>query len=621
MIKSDKSLNRRQLLKLLGVGAGGALLAACGAQPTPAAPAPAAEAPKPTEAPKEEPKPTEAPKEEAKPTEAPKAEAPAAANIRALPADAAPKEHQVAVFTGALPYTYLDATLSIYNAQVGANLHNIPMISFNHDFEVLPRAAKSWKVDDKGTTWTFSLRDDIKWTDGKALNAEDFVSAMQVIVDPKWAHDFNWYYGETKLVNFAECTKGEKPVTDVGAKQGANEFEVIMETTSPVPYLPLMLPYLTATHAKFVRDANGEVNKAYNLDPATAVSCGPFVLKVNTPDRVVHEANRNLPTDLQPYLEKMVHVVIPVEQAFQAYQSGQIDHMQLIQTADIQATLADEKLKAEVQPDVGDFRCDYMFFDISKAPFDNLKFRQAISHLVNRDAIIENITTPLASKPAFGFLAPGFPGHNPELKSIQNYDPELAKKLYAESGVKVDKLLLEVRSNDGETRRTIGEFIGATIKEHLAIDVEVAFVDQKIFMDKLNKKPTEITFGMISYGMDYLDQSNMLSVFRKGGRHNWNNDEYQKLLDDAGPEADKAKRDEMYKKAEQLLAESCYAVFIAFRTVPKLTKPYVAGESLKAGKFNTVPGLPWPDRDSLAIHQIEMYMNKSVVDARPTPPA
>ncbi len=620
-----KLLSRRQILKIAGLAAGGTLLAACNAA-TPAAPAAPAAEPTKAEAPKaEEPKPTEppppteAPKaEEPKPTEAP-AEAPAAMG-RKLPDDAAAADQQVLVQSGDGGRTYLDLSYTVYNRHVGSDLYSMPPVRFNHDFDLLPGAAKSWKVDEKGTSWTFMLRDDIKWTDGKNLNADDFVTTFQYYADPKVAMDFNWYFAEAKVVNFDAATKGDKPITDVGVRKGANEFELVMETSSPVPYLPAMLTYYTPLHTTVVRDGDGW-NKSYNIEPAKAVSSGPYILKEYTPERVVAEINPNYPADLQPYIQKVISIVLPPEQRFQAYQANQIDHMQLIQTADIEAVLADPELSKQVTGDVGDFRCDYMFFDVTKAPFDNKKVRQAISHLVDRDAIIENITKPLASKPAYSFLAPGFPGHNPDLKSIQNYDPALAKKLYEESGVKIDKLLLEVRSNDGETRKTIGEYIAASIKENLGIEVEVAFVEQKIFMDKLNAKPTQVTFGMISYGMDYLDQSNMLSVFKTGGRHNWNNAEFQKLIDEAGPMTDTAKRNETYRKAEQLLVEDVPAVFIAFRTIPKMLKPYMAGNSLKPGKLNTVPGMSWPDYSVLADHIQEMYITKSVADFRKTPPA
>ena len=173
-----------------------------------------------------------------------------------------------------------------------------------------------------------------------------------------------------------------------------------------------MLTYYTPLHATVVRDGDGW-NKSYNIEPAKAVSSGPYVLKEYTPERVVAEINPNYPADLQPYIQKVISIVLPPEQRFQAYQANQIDHMQLIQTADIEAVLADPELSKQVTGDVGDFRCDYMFFDVTKAPFDNKKFRQAISHLVDRDAIIENITKPLASQPGLQLPGAGLPRPQP----------------------------------------------------------------------------------------------------------------------------------------------------------------------------------------------------------------
>ncbi len=220
-----KLLSRRQVLKIAGLAAGGTLLAACGAQATPAAPAPVAEATKAPEpaAPVAEatavPEPTAAPVAEATAEPAPTEAPVAAATGRKMPDDAAPIEQQVFVQPGDSGRTYLDATMSIYNAHMGANLHNMPPVAFNHDFELVPRAAKSWKVSEDGKTWAFALRDDIKWTDGKSLNADDFVAAIHLVVDKDWAHDFNWYYAETKLENFAEVTKGEKKLKKLAPKR------------------------------------------------------------------------------------------------------------------------------------------------------------------------------------------------------------------------------------------------------------------------------------------------------------------------------------------------------------------------------------------------------------------
>lgn len=183
---------------------------------------------------------------------------------------------------------------------------------------------------------------------------------------------------------------------------------------------------------------------AYNSNPATCVSCSPFIVKEFSPTR----ANPKAADDIKPFLERMI--AVPLPDAFQAYQANQLDYATAGNAAQVDAVLNDPQLSAQATPDVGDFRTDYFFFDVTKPPFDNLKFRQALSHLLDRDSIVKFITKPLLARPAYSFLASGFPAANGEaLKEIQRYDPELAKQLYAESGVKVDKLLLQMRGDLG----------------------------------------------------------------------------------------------------------------------------------------------------------------------------
>ena len=79
-------------------------------------------------------------------------------------------------------------------------------------------------------------------------------------------------------------------------------------------------------------------------------------------------------------------------------------------------------------------------------------------------------------------------------------------------------------------------------------------MDQAPFMEELLKKPTNIPFGWVTYGMDYLDATNMLSVWKSGGRHNWNNADFDKLVVDGGAITnDPAARSKAMKDAEKLL--------------------------------------------------------------------
>jgi peptide/nickel transport system substrate-binding protein/oligopeptide transport system substrate-binding protein len=91
------------------------------------------------------------------------------------------------------------------------------------------------------------------------------------------------------------------------------------------------------------------------------------------------------------------------------------------------------------------------------------------------------------------------------------------------------KLTLKLRA-EGPTPLAVAQAYAAALKESLGIEVEVNNMDFKAFMDELNAKPTGVQFTLISYGMDYLDPSNMLGVFLSGGRHSWSNAEYDSLV-------------------------------------------------------------------------------------------
>ena len=153
--------------------------------------------------------------------------------------------------------------------------------------------------------------------------------------------------------------------------------------------------------------------------------------------------------------------------------------------------------------------------------------RQAFSHVVPRDDLIKQIIKPSQGIPAFSFLMPGFPAANSEgLKDIQSYDPATAKQLLADAGFPdgkgFPKLTLWLR-NEAPVRQAMAQAIAASIKQNLGIDVEVSNKETKTFTDAMNAKPTQIQFGMVSYGFDFLDPYNMLSVWLGGGRHNWKN--------------------------------------------------------------------------------------------------
>jgi peptide/nickel transport system substrate-binding protein/oligopeptide transport system substrate-binding protein len=178
---------------------------------------------------------------------------------------------------------------------------------------------------------------------------------------------------------------------------------------------------------------------------------------------------------------------------------------------------------------------------------------------------------------------------------------------------------------DGPIQLAIAQAYADSIKQNLGIEVEVKDVVSKDFMADLLKKDAEgkpdttIDFGMISYGMDYLDPSNMLSVMKGsdlGGRHSWNNKAFQDLLAQAGPMTDVEARTKLYQEAEKLMVEDAAFVWAVHRTPLNLWKPYLKGASFAPGKVNTNPGFAWPGLSSMNGAISEVYIGNNVDEYR-----
>ena len=161
----------------------------------------------------------------------------------------------------------------------------------------------------------------------------------------------------------------------------------------------------------------------------------------------------------------------------------------------------------------------------------------------------------------------------------------------------------------------VAQAIAASIKQNLGIDVEVSNKENKTFTDALNAKPTQIQFGMVSYGMDFLDPYNMLSVWLGGGRHNWNNASSTtwSRRPPRSP-ATRPQRIKMFQDAEKLLVTEAPGVFIYHRYQSDLYKPYLKGTELEPDQ-NGVAAIHWPGYSSFSQVIGSMYISKDASSA------
>ncbi|HET9660292.1 MAG TPA: peptide ABC transporter substrate-binding protein [Thermomicrobiales bacterium] len=523
-------------------------------------------------------------------------------------AEATPAAKQVLVTaTDASFSKALDFYVRVYERAGPADVYSEPLVRVDKQFQIQPAAAESWESAEDGLTWTFKIREGLTWSDGNPVTANDWVTTFQTVVSPEAAWDFTWYF-QGVLKNWTEAVNGDVTPDQIGVRLGANEYELVFETTAPAPYLPAMLLYSLPLSAAGL----GSNGLFYNTDPETAISSGPYILSEWIPDQEVTAIRNEAYTGTIPGLpDELRTKLTSPDNYFTLYQANEIDYMLSPPPAALTIMMNDEETAKEVFSGVGDFPTYYVFFDVTKEPWTDLKVRQAWSHAVDRDSLQTSILGPSGVQ-AYSFLAPGFPASNSEgLKDIQNYDPEKAKALLAEAGFPdgdgFPKQQLMLRAPT-PLEKTAAEAIASMISENLNIDIEIVAQDQQGYMAALTAKPTEISLGFIRYGMDYFDPFNMLGLWLSGGRHSWSNADYDEKVHAAAEFlGDPEERLNMFKDAEKILVEDVPAVFVYHGKEVQFIKPWVAGAFIEPDD-NGITAIHWPGFTTMSTVPAEMFV-------------
>jgi ABC-type transport system substrate-binding protein len=529
--------------------------------------------------------------------------------------DAAPDAQQIRITSWqaeGMKAEAMDLYEGVYNRGGLSDLFSEPLTRMTKDFGVVPGAALGWDVDASGKVWTFHIDPALKWSDGTAVTAADYVETFRYSADPKHAWDFTWYWSGV-IKNYTECTKGTATLDTLGVRVGSVPTDFVVETVDPVPYLPAQMLYSWPLN-KVAMNRYG--SGRYNTNVSTSITSGPYYLAEWSPDRrfVVKENPRYSGT-IKPLIKQQIANVVRGGSDFLRYQANEIDDCEVTSPADITLINADPDLARQFFTNPQDFRTFYLFFDVNTKPWDNLKLRQALAKAVDRESIIEAILRPLAV-PAYSFLAPGFPDANQDaLKPAQAFDPEAAQRLLAEAGYPGGRgfpaSTLYIRGSN-QIDKDVCQAIAAGFKQILGLDIKLENLDQPSYMAKLNSKPTAIPFGWISYGMDYFDATNMLGVWLSGGRHSWKNDEFDRLVKVGGAmTTEPEKRSEMMKSAEKLLVDDCVGIFVYHQLHGYLYKPYLKGDILLPNSYGYT-GLQWPGLGTATLALGSLYITNDV---------
>ena len=305
-----------------------------------------------------------------------------------LPADAAPLDKQVMhMATEELKWLTWDA--SVYDENVGDMFAwSDSCVRPDKNFVPQPNACEKWETSEDGLTWTFHLRQDKVWSDGQPITADDWVFTLQRFARPDY--DFEWFYSMANIVNWDDVRDGKKPPEELGAKK-IDDYTFSVTTVRPTPYLVKIFADLWVVPQHIVKDRLDDGSWAF--DKNNWVFAGPYKLESwDKGKQMVFVPNEKYTGAYPPMFDEIIYSFVDPKVTYTTYKNGELDAI----GGDYQADLPPSAL-AEIMADPvkkkelitwPNFMTYYLFFDTWNKPFDDLKVRQAFSHAVDRDKVI-----------------------------------------------------------------------------------------------------------------------------------------------------------------------------------------------------------------------------------------
>jgi peptide/nickel transport system substrate-binding protein len=422
--------------------------------------------------------------------------------------------------------------------------------------KVIPWLAESWSTTDS-KTWTFKIRQGVKFHDGTPLDAEAVKWNFDRWRDP----NSPWKFGRTFEYYDTEFVGAGIGVVDTKAIDKYT-FQLTLENPSAVLLYKLPLVSFSIASPTAIQKEGDK----YGTQAGTAVGSGPFMFKEWVPnDHITLVRNPNWWGD-GPKLDTLIFRSIPDNSARLAeFLAGTIYQADLAQT-DMATAEADPNIVNYTLPALS---TGYIAFQQCTPPFDNVKVRWAIAHAINREALLKNFYTPQDTL-AKGFQPPAIVGSNPNLPPIE-YNPDKAKQELTEAGFpdgfSTEFWYIPVIRGYFPDSKAIAEAIAVDLAK-VGIQVELKTEEWGTYLqDRLDGK---FPMWMLGWGSDNGDPDNYIGyhfshpVGQPKEEDCYNNDRLSQLLIDGSKESDTAKREKIYQEAEQLVYDDMARLPVAW---------------------------------------------------------
>jgi len=443
------------------------------------------------------------------------------------------------------------------------------LLIVNEDGQLAPGQAESWETSEDGLTWTFHLRDGLKWSDGSDLNANDFVYSWKRVCDPMVAAP----YAETVLgmvAGYKEAVEGNLDALQVVA---TDDKTLTVTLSAPCPYFGSLAAFATLSPVQQgTVEANGD---AWATAAETYITNGPFYISDWVPGSyILMSKNPNYWNASAIKLDGIkFNLIEDANASYSAYQTGEVLMIKDVPTEEIPSLEGNPEFY--VEPIIGTY---YLSLNNNKEAFKDPKVRKALSLAIDREYVAGTLMQGTYSA-ASNFMGPGWidtdgsqfidnaNGGNPYIDTTaHDANVEEAKRLMEEAGYPGGEGFPTVTysTNDTGYHKVVAEYLQQAWAE-LGVEVNVDVVEWASFTPM--RRNGDYDASRNGWVGDYSDPSNMLDLLYSSNGNNdgkFKNAEYDAAMEVSRTTLDAAERSEALHKAEDILMEEAGCIPVAY---------------------------------------------------------
>ena len=470
------------------------------------------------------------------------------------------------------------------------------LVRYSPSGELVPGAAENWDVSPDGLTYTFTLRENGRWSNGDPVLAADFVASFRRLVDPATAS----FYAETLDVikNTSAIVAGDLPPTELGVT-ATSERELVIELERVTPYFLTLL----AHPAGFpINPESLEQHGDQFARPGKLVSNGAYTLKSWVLGSVMElERNEHYWDNAETSINVVRYHAIeePSAELFR-YRAGELDITSTVPSESFATVREERPDELRIAPALSTY---FFGFNLNhKALGDDPKLREALSLAFDRDVLVEKVVAR-GEKEAHAFVPPGVANYSgPEvsysgMSSKDRHDR--ARRLYREAGYGPDKPLeIEVRYNTSETHRRVAVAVQEMWKDVLGFEAELINEEFRVLVANLRAMKITQIFRLTWNG-DYNDATAFLSMFQTGNASNmygYSSADFDRLMEDAVRQVDPDRRRLYLEEAERTLLEDFAVMPIYYPVSKHLVRRNITGWEDNVLDYHYSQDLKFEDR-------------------------